>query len=81
MSPGAIDREDVSSVDVGDDAQSDVSMLLSRFQPLNRPVTHILWWSRRRYSTYPFESHSGLLRTAFHMSNISPAFSRRSPIA
>ena len=31
--------------------------------------------------TYPFESHSGLLRTAFHMSNISPAFSRRSPIA
>ena len=30
---------------------------------------------------YPFESHSGLLRTAFHMSKISPAFSRRSPIA
>ena len=38
-------------------------------------------WRQVLLNTYPFESHSGLLRTAFHMSKISPAFSRRSPIA
>ena len=32
-------------------------------------------------ASYPFESHRGQLRTAFHMSKISPAFSHRSPMA
>ena len=37
VSPGAVDRQGVSSVDICDYAQSDVSMVLSRFQPLNQP--------------------------------------------
>ena len=37
VSPGAVDLEGVSSVHFGDDVHSDVYMVLSRFQPLNRP--------------------------------------------
>ena len=37
VSPGAVDREGVGTVDVSDDAQLDVSMVLSQFQPLNGP--------------------------------------------
>ena len=41
VAPVVVDREGVSSVDFGDDVQSDVSMVLSRFQPLNRPYSPV----------------------------------------
>ena len=37
VSPVGIDRVNVSSVDSGDNNQTELSLQLSRFQPLNRP--------------------------------------------